>query len=90
MLQKIKDGIKWVGLPLLALLGYIFYLVTRNKNLESELARKEIEGKMSKSLDDLAEAKENADEKEQEFNDRNAAYRRSMAEYLASKGKLPE
>lgn len=41
MIQKIKDTVIWVVGPLLAVFGFIYYLLTDRDRLKAELGRKD-------------------------------------------------
>jgi len=78
VIQKAKDAVKWIVLPLTLLFGLIWYLLTQISGLKSQLRQAKSEAEVKETLTKLEEAKENADELESDFGRKYDDYKRSF------------
>lgn len=85
-MTKIKQAFYYIFLPLILLFGFIYQLLSTNKQLKESLKRKQAEKELGETLAKLEEASEDADTKETEFDSAYADYQRAKS----GMGKLPE
>lgn len=67
MIEKLKAIFKYVLLPLTLLGAGIFYLFQRINSLTSALAQAQAEKKLAKTLTEIEDAKNEADQKEIDY-----------------------
>lgn len=67
--EKCKAGFLYIAVPIAALLGYIYYLLTKKTELESKLERASAEKGIIDVITKKDEAKKSADELEHDFRD---------------------
>lgn len=76
-MENLKTVAKYILIPFTALLGVIYYLLTKVNSLESVIARKDAEKKIAQTMDRLEEVKQDADNKETEFDSKYSDYIRA-------------
>lgn len=73
MLEKVKQVLKYIVLPLTALFGFIYYLLQDRKKLQNELSAQKANSELGNALSRLDEAKKGAEESEKSYEEiRNA------------------
>lgn len=72
MIEKLK---LYVWLPILAICGWVYYLVTRNDSLQQQVQQLKMDAAFAQTKDKLMEAGKEADDAEKRYRDTAARYR---------------
>ncbi len=77
MLEKIKQTLIWVLTPFAFVLGFAYYLLSRNRSLTDEVKQAKSEQELAKILQERQDAKQEADKAEADYRARVDEYNKS-------------
>lgn len=72
--EAAKSTLLYIIAPILFVLGYIYYLTTKNKNLKAEIAHMQADESISKTQQELQEAQNASNDAEKNYESIRDAY----------------
>jgi hypothetical protein len=67
MIERLKQGLLWIGLPLMAVSGAIYALLKQNQGLKQDLKNEKAERAVDIIKREISEAEKDAKDKEVEY-----------------------
>lgn len=74
MLEALKEKFVWIGLAIIAVLGYIFTLQKKNDNLKSDLEKSNSDRELEKINTKVEEARKDANNAQEDYETLRAKY----------------
>lgn len=66
-MEQIKTLLKWIGVPVMALVGIIYALLKQNQGLKDQLTNEKAERAVDQIKREISEAEKDADAKETDY-----------------------